>query len=193
MWLEAMNTELNALEANHTWDLVPLPPTKKPIVYVDDVMVTGTNIDEIDALKSHLHQEFSIKDLGRLNYFLGIEVGYSTAGILLNQNKFSRELLAYCSYELQRKASTPLPLNLKLQAHAAGQGILLKASDQLCLQAYFDSHWTSCPDLRKSITGYVLLLGGSPITWISKKQSTISKYSSEDEYKAIAAAASEVT
>lgn len=45
-------------------------------VYVDDIIVTGSNVTEIDALKSHLHKVFSIKDLGLLHYFLGIEVSY---------------------------------------------------------------------------------------------------------------------
>lgn len=41
-------------------------------VFVDDIIVTGTSSDDIDKLKSHLHQQFSIIDLGKLNYFLGI-------------------------------------------------------------------------------------------------------------------------
>ena len=59
-------------------------------VYVDDIIVTGTNLSDIEELKSHLHHQFSIKDLGKLNYFLGIEVGYTSEGILLSQNKSLR-------------------------------------------------------------------------------------------------------
>lgn len=75
----------------------------------------------------------------------------------------------------------------------ARQGILLKATDKLSLQAFSDSDWASCPTSRRSITGYILLLGGSPISWKSKKQLTVSKSSSEAEYRALAAASSEVT
>ena len=82
---------------------------------------------------------------------------------------------------------------LRYVSHTVGQGILLKAYDELCLQVFSDSDWASCPDSRKPITGYVLLFGGSPIAWKSKKQSTISKSSSEAEYRVMAAAASEVT
>lgn len=82
---------------------------------------------------------------------------------------------------------------LRYLQHSSTQGILLKASDTLTLQAYSDSDWAACPDSRKSITGYILLFGQSPISWKSKKQSTISRSSSEAEYRAMASAASEVT
>lgn len=75
----------------------------------------------------------------------------------------------------------------------AGQGILLRGNDQLTLQAYSDSAWASCPISRRSVTGYVVLFGGSPISWKAKKQGTISESSSEAEYRAMAQASAEVT
>ena len=77
-------------------------------------------------------------------------------------------------------------------AATEGQGILLNSSGQLTLQAFSDSDWAACPNTRRSVTGYVLMLGSSPITWKSKKQSTVSKSSSEAEYRAMSSAASEV-
>ena len=82
---------------------------------------------------------------------------------------------------------------LRYLNHTSGQGILLQATPQLTLHAYSDSDWVSCPNTRRSITGYVMLIGQSPIFWKSKKQSTVSRYSSESEYRAMAAASSEIT
>lgn len=76
----------------------------------------------IEALKSHLHSTFSIKDLGKLHYFLGIEVTYVPDGIILSKKKFTSELLQCAGIDLSKRAVTPLRLNLKLQAY---EGVLL--------------------------------------------------------------------
>lgn len=85
-------------------------------VYVDDIILTGTDVDAIHNLKAHLHLEFSIKDLGRLNFFLGIKVTQLSYGIFLSQKKFTHEFLDLCTFDITKKASTPLPLNTKLSA-----------------------------------------------------------------------------
>ena len=53
------------------------------LVYVDDIIVTGNNDDAISDLKHFLAQFFSLKNLGKLQYFLGIEVSHSKQGIFL--------------------------------------------------------------------------------------------------------------
>src|SRR3954463_9524922 len=51
------------------------------ILYVDDMVITGSNSAAISFLKQHLQTEFEMKDLGFLRYFLGIEVAYSSRAI----------------------------------------------------------------------------------------------------------------
>jgi len=71
--------------------------------------------------------------------------------------------------------------------------MLLKATDQLFLQAYSDSNWVACPFCRRSVISYVNHLGTSPVSWKSKKRITASKSSSEAEYKAMSQALAELT
>lgn len=80
-------------------------------VYVDDIIVTGSDNFEINILKKHLHETFTIKDLRQLHYFLGIEVSYVKDSLVLTQHKFTRELLQAFGITLFKKAVTPLPLN----------------------------------------------------------------------------------
>jgi len=219
---------------------------------VDDILITGSDFEEVQHVKQHLNAKFGIKDLGKLHYFLGLEISHTAEGILLSQQKFTRELLQNCGFSLKQHASTPLPLNCKLlpdegtlledpkiyralvgklnflthtrpdlsfsvqtlsqflqtprSSHLQAllhtltyiqgtmtRGILLKGADKLQLHSFSDSDWAACPVSRRSVTGYLVLLGSSPISWKSKKQGTVSKSSSEAEYRAMAQAASEVT
>ena len=68
-----------------------------------------------------------------------------------------------------------------------GQGILLKSDYELRLSGWCDSDWAACPLTRRSITGWLVFLGGSPISWKTKKQPTVARSSAEAEYRALAA------
>ena len=55
------------------------------IVYVDDIVITGDDYEDIAQLKQHLSSHFQTMDLGMLNYFMGIEVAQSSHGIAITQ------------------------------------------------------------------------------------------------------------
>jgi len=62
-------------------------------VYVDGILITGSNAAAIQLLKTNLHAAFGIKDLGLLHYFLGFEISHVHDGITLTQRKFTQDLL----------------------------------------------------------------------------------------------------
>lgn len=86
-------------------------------IYVDDIVVTGNNQPLISHLKSHLLRVFSIKDLGRLSYFVGLELAYSTRGIIVTQQKFSKELIMDADISILTPCVTLLPLNHKIYSY----------------------------------------------------------------------------
>ena len=85
------------------------------IIYVDDMIITGDDLEEIEDLKKNLFQEFEMKDLGNLKYFLGIEVLRSTKGIFLRQRKYILDILAETGLLECKPADTPLAVNHGLQ------------------------------------------------------------------------------
>ncbi|CAM8923952.1 unnamed protein product [Rhodiola kirilowii] len=62
-------------------------------VYVDDIILTGTCTKQMEAVQAYIHGCFSIKDLGPLRFFLGLEVARSPTSIFINQRKYAMELL----------------------------------------------------------------------------------------------------
>ena len=73
-----------------------------------------------------------------------------------------------------------------------GQGIFFDSTNNLQLKAFCDLDWVGCPDTRRSVTGYIIYIGNSPICWKSKKQQTVSRSSSEAEYHAITSTTCEI-
>ena len=63
------------------------------LVYVDDILITGGDVEEISKLTEALSRQFEMKQFGPLKYFLDIEVAYSKAGISLNKHKYTLDLL----------------------------------------------------------------------------------------------------
>ncbi|XP_060210335.1 uncharacterized mitochondrial protein AtMg00810-like [Lycium barbarum] len=74
-----------------------------------------------------------------------------------------------------------------------GQGILICSSPIEKVTAYCDADWAACAHIRKSVSGFLIKLGESLISWKSKKQTTISRSLSEAEYRSMASTVSELT
>ena len=64
------------------------------LLYVDDMVISGDDTDTILSLKQRLQQEFQMKDLGHLRYFLGLEVAYARRGYLVSQQKYISDILS---------------------------------------------------------------------------------------------------
>ncbi|CAJ2629530.1 unnamed protein product, partial [Trifolium pratense] len=221
------------------------------LVYVDDIVLAGNNSLEITSVKSFLDKRFQIKDLGNLRFFVGLEIARSKKGILLNQRKYTLELLQDSGNLAAKPSSTPYDPSLKLhdsesppyndpsgyrrligrllyltttrpditfavqqlsqfvssprEVHfqaatkvlrylkaSPAKGLFFSSSSSLKLSGFSDSDWATCAITRKSITGYCVFLGTSLISWKSKKQSTVSRSSSEAEYRALASLSCEL-
>lgn len=76
------------------------------LLYVDDMLITGDDVDHISHVKRHLNEQFQMTDLGPLSYFLGIEVLHSAKGYYLSQPKYIQDLIVRSGITDNRTAAT---------------------------------------------------------------------------------------
>ncbi|GKA66454.1 retrovirus-related pol polyprotein from transposon TNT 1-94, partial [Tanacetum coccineum] len=84
------------------------------LVYVDDILITGNSSSGIQHHKQALDAKFTIKDLGLVKYFLGIEICSTANGTHLNQRKYILDVLTDAGLTAANLNLSPLPTNLKL-------------------------------------------------------------------------------
>lgn len=73
-----------------------------------------------------------------------------------------------------------------------GRGILMNKNGHTNLIGYVHADWAGNPLDRKSTSGFCMFVGENPVTWKSKKQTVVARSSAEAEYRAMAAATSEI-
>jgi len=84
------------------------------LVYVDDLILAGNDIEEITGIKEFLHNKIKIKDLGYLKYFLGLEISRSQSGIHVCQRKYALDVLVDTGLLASKPAATPMQRGTKL-------------------------------------------------------------------------------
>ena len=85
--------------------------------YVDDMIITGDDMQGIQDLKHFIGRQFEMKDLGPLNYFLGLEVSSSADGYYLAQAKYTSDLISRASIIDSKIVDTPIEYNRRLNSH----------------------------------------------------------------------------
>lgn len=78
------------------------------LVYVDDIIITSNDDDEVATLKTYLQRFFKFRALGPLKYFLGLEIALSSSGILVCKRKYILELLEDTGLLACKPSSIPM-------------------------------------------------------------------------------------
>jgi Reverse transcriptase (RNA-dependent DNA polymerase) len=221
------------------------------LIYVDDILITDSNQQHISLYISHLHNTFSLKDLGPLHYFLGIETTQTSQGLHISQTKYLKSLLIKTNMVAAKPCSTPMATNSSLSLldspsfedphlyrsivgalqyatitrpdlsftvnkvsqfmhnptvnhwsavkrilryiHGTlSHGLTFHSNSSITLQAYSDADWAGSLDDRCSTSDYCLFLGQNLISWSAKKQPTVSRSSTEAEYRSLALTCAEI-
>jgi len=205
-------------------------------VYVDDILLSGDETT-INQTKTLIKNKFKIKDIGKVNYIIGIKFIKHKHGYFLNQTRYIEEILdkfnmrnttpsrntkpvedeelrkikfdqtkyrsivgnllylaistrpdiIYSVGRAARKSKNPTSedwLNImKILKYLKGTiNYGLNFTKQKEIMAYVDADYAGDPDSRRSTTGFLITIGGTPTSWCSKLQHCISTSTAEAEY-----------
>ncbi|XP_019057522.1 PREDICTED: uncharacterized protein LOC109116481, partial [Tarenaya hassleriana] len=105
----------------------------------------------------------------------------------------TRPDITFATHKLSQFLSAPTDIHMQAAQRVVrylktnpGQGLFYSASSALRFNAFADADWATCPDTRRSVSGFCIFLGESLISWKSKKQTTVSRSSTEAEYRSLA-------
>lgn len=87
-------------------------------VYVDDLIITGSDVVEIDRFKAEMKSLFRMSDLGLLCFYLGIEVEQVAGSTRLTQSAFARRILEKAGMQDCNACAMPMEQRLKLSKHS---------------------------------------------------------------------------
>ena len=85
------------------------------LLYVDDLVIGGADLTDVNRVKAQLSSMLVMKDLGNLHYFLGIEVIHTPSGLLLTQHHYALNMLLKLGMTACKSVATPVDRNEKLQ------------------------------------------------------------------------------
>ncbi|KAL0438755.1 UNVERIFIED_CONTAM: Retrovirus-related Pol polyprotein from transposon RE2 [Sesamum latifolium] len=112
---------------------------------------------------------------------------------------FTRPDISYSVQQLSQFLQHPCDDHWRAALHVvrylkgtSATGLFFPCSNSFRLTAYCDADWASCVDTRRSISGFCVFLGSALISWKSKKQATVSRFSAEAEYRSMGATVCEL-
>ncbi|KAM1143556.1 hypothetical protein ACFX15_031820 [Malus domestica] len=89
------------------------------LLYVDDIILTGSNDSLVQSVITQLTQEFDMKDLGLLHFFLGLQIEYQSQRLLVHQTKYIKKILQKANMVYCKPCHTPCHSNQKLLNHGS--------------------------------------------------------------------------
>ncbi|GKB64453.1 retrovirus-related pol polyprotein from transposon TNT 1-94 [Tanacetum coccineum] len=171
-------------------------------IYIDVIIFASTKPDLCETFSKVMCSKFQMSMMGKLSFFLGLQISQSPRGIFLNQSKYAQESLKKYGMETYEPANTPMVEKFKLDEDPQGKAIdrtgysgmigtlmyLTSSRPDLifvvCI-SFADADHAGCQDTRKSTSGSMQMLGERLASWSSKKPKSMAISSTKAEYIAL--------
>nr|GEY32928.1 putative ribonuclease H-like domain-containing protein [Tanacetum cinerariifolium] len=176
-------------------------------VYVDNIIFGSSNPQLCREFEALMDEKFQMSAMGKLNFFLGLQVLQKEDGIFLSQDKYIGDILKKFGYSDVRSSNTPMDkenlwrkdgtgkdVDLHLYRSMIGSLMYLTASrpDIMFFVSYSDSDYGGASQDRKSTTGGSQFFGRRLISWQCKKQTIVATSPTKAKYVAAASCCGQV-
>ncbi|GJV89908.1 retrovirus-related pol polyprotein from transposon TNT 1-94 [Tanacetum coccineum] len=152
-------------------------------IYVDDIIFASTDPKACDIFSKEMNSKFQMSMMGKMSFFLVLQVSQSPRGIFINQLKYALEVLTKNGIDTSDPVDTPMVDRSKLDEDPLGIPV-----DQTRFRGMVGSLMyltTSCQDIRRSMSESAQFLGDKLVSWLSKKLKSIAISTTKAEYIAM--------
>ncbi|GJV45244.1 retrovirus-related pol polyprotein from transposon TNT 1-94, partial [Tanacetum coccineum] len=159
-------------------------------IYVDDIIFVASTPELCDLFAKIMCSKFKMSMMGKISFFLGLQISQSPRGIFINQSKYALESLKKYGFESCDPVDTPMVEKSKLDEDKEGKAVDPShyhgsAYRKALKCAFADADHAGCQDTRRSTSGSIQLLGDRLVSWSSKRQKSAAISSTEAEYIAL--------
>ncbi|GKE09825.1 retrovirus-related pol polyprotein from transposon TNT 1-94, partial [Tanacetum coccineum] len=182
-------------------------------IYVDDISFASTDLDLCDTFANIMSSKFKMSMMGKMSFFLGLQISQSPRGIFINQSKYALEILKKYGMESSDPVDTPMVERTKLDEDLQGIPVdptcyrgmvgslmyltssrldLVFTDTGIALTAYAYNDRARCQDTRRSTSDSAQFLGDKLVCWSLKKQKSSAISTIEAEYIALSGCCAQI-
>ncbi|GJU34979.1 retrovirus-related pol polyprotein from transposon TNT 1-94 [Tanacetum coccineum] len=175
-------------------------------IYVDDIIFASTTPELCDQFSKIMCSKFKMSMMGKIFFFLGLQISQSPRGIFINKSKYALESLKKYGMKSSDLVDTPMVKKTKLDRDTQWKAVdpthyrgmvstlmyLTTSRPDLTFAVYTYADYAGCQDTRRSTSGCMQLLGDRLVCWSSKRRKTAAISSTEAEYIALSGCCAQV-
>nr|GEY75975.1 hypothetical protein [Tanacetum cinerariifolium] len=138
-------------------------------IYVDDIIFAASTPKLCDLFANIMCSKFKMSMMGKISFFLALQISQSPRGIFINQSKYALESLKKYGFDSCDLVDTPM-------------GLWYPKDSSIALTTFADADHAGCQDTRRSTFGSMQFLGDRLVIWSSKRQKSVAISSTKAEY-----------
>ncbi|GJX84201.1 retrovirus-related pol polyprotein from transposon TNT 1-94 [Tanacetum coccineum] len=146
-------------------------------VYVDDIIFAASTPKLCDLFAKIMCSKFKMPMMGKISFFLGLQIFQNPRGIFINQSKYALESLKKYGFDSCDPVISSYVDKSKLMR--IKKGLWYPKDSSIALTAFADADHASCQDIRHSTSGSMQFLGDRLVSWSSKRQKSVAISSTE--------------